>query len=534
MGQQGALVIMRHSLQTYLMTQKNLLEQRVKEKVFGPIGFGFSAQNLFLVRYLSLLVGAIALSYPCFAKVYDWVPLHSDDIQMISNPNVEAEYRIELAKRAKSTLDIVIFDQRVDDGLGKPFLRAIKQAADRGVKVRYMTAWVGMALRDPMNRTKNFLVRPLPLFPIDYHSIGGTEMWKKGWGYLDGIHEKLFIVDNQWVLITGRGHASDYLKWLDTCFLMKGKLVEQAQEAYDQLWNTAERETGRNQTDTPKESSLSDKQSQEISQRLRAGAPIADVTKDPPVILSQSDLLDLSRLLIWTDQKSIDPNQDERMGDVYSARLLHHDLLDQMRAVVDEKGGSPSKYDWNWRVENLYDPIVEELIKLSQEAKDFRYYSLSTNLNPKLKKALLHQLRNGLALKIFTNSKLAHTWIVPMKIPMGWYAGLSDLDDLLSEGAVAYGLIPSDINSSLFLHRKVAVIDDTVIFGSHNFNFASTVESDEMSIEVRGVKFADQVRKLFDDDAKNKGEPLDPLVIHQDRVRSGFHRWLSQYFSGLY
>ena len=35
------------------MIQKNLLEQRVKEKVFGPIGFGFSAQNLFLIRYMS-------------------------------------------------------------------------------------------------------------------------------------------------------------------------------------------------------------------------------------------------------------------------------------------------------------------------------------------------------------------------------------------------------------------------------------------------------------------------------------------------
>ena len=34
------------------MNRKNLLEQRVKEKVFGPIGFGFSAQNLFLVRYM--------------------------------------------------------------------------------------------------------------------------------------------------------------------------------------------------------------------------------------------------------------------------------------------------------------------------------------------------------------------------------------------------------------------------------------------------------------------------------------------------
>ena len=33
------------------MFQIILLEQRVKEKGFGPIGFGFSAQNLFLVRY---------------------------------------------------------------------------------------------------------------------------------------------------------------------------------------------------------------------------------------------------------------------------------------------------------------------------------------------------------------------------------------------------------------------------------------------------------------------------------------------------
>ena len=38
-----------------IMTQIILLRQRVKEKGFGPIGFGFSAHNLFLVRLTSAL-----------------------------------------------------------------------------------------------------------------------------------------------------------------------------------------------------------------------------------------------------------------------------------------------------------------------------------------------------------------------------------------------------------------------------------------------------------------------------------------------
>ena len=70
-------------------------------------------------------------------------------------------------------------------------------------------------------------------------------MWKTGWGYLDGIHEKLLLVDSSLGMTTGRGHADQYLQWMDTAFFYKGGLVSQSREAFQALWNTVKRNRGR-------------------------------------------------------------------------------------------------------------------------------------------------------------------------------------------------------------------------------------------------------------------------------------------------
>src|SRR4051812_17744346 len=67
------------------------------------------------------------------ARVYSWVPVHRNDIKVIVSPQIEAELRLEMIRRASKTIDIVTYDQRADNQIGLPLLQEIKKAADRGV-----------------------------------------------------------------------------------------------------------------------------------------------------------------------------------------------------------------------------------------------------------------------------------------------------------------------------------------------------------------------------------------------------------------
>jgi phosphatidylserine/phosphatidylglycerophosphate/cardiolipin synthase-like enzyme len=86
----------------------------------------------------------------------------------------------------------------------------------------------------------------------------------------------------------------------------------------------------------------------------------------------------------------------------------------------------------------------------------------------------------------------------------------------------------------IYMHRKLAVIDDAVYFGSHNLNLPSTVAMDELSFEIESPKLAEVVRRLFDEDLAANGEPLDPAWVHGERQRFGgrVYRWFGWRFLG--
>ena len=103
-----------------------------------------------------------------------------------------------------------------------------------------------------------------------------------------------------------------------------------------------------------------------------------------------------------------------------------------MRALADYSHVSPYQISTDDRLNFLEDPIVNETIRLisNPQAKDFKFYALSVTLHPKLKDAILAQLKRGLSVKVFTNGRQAQKEIVPIRIPFGWYLSLPDLDDI--------------------------------------------------------------------------------------------------------
>jgi phosphatidylserine/phosphatidylglycerophosphate/cardiolipin synthase-like enzyme len=182
----------------------------------------------------------------------------------------------------------------------------------------------------------------------------------------------------------------------------------------------------------------------------------------------------------------------------------------------------------------IQDPILDRVVSLLSHAKDFKLAILTVVLPPKLKQALLAGLDRGLDVTILTNSRESHSNISPVPISFGWYAGLPDLDEVLMAGAQGYGLRGGSADFYKFLHRKLAIIDDTVIFGSHNLTLSSSYTQDEASFEISSPVFAEKMRSIFQSELDLHADLLNPTDIHQENISKGFRVWLGSKFKWLY
>lgn len=461
------------------------------------------------------------VSTECFAE-YPWVTQSSEDFKVIVDPGVEANVRLQMVQRAMHSIDIVTYDQRADKQVGRPLLAAIRHAANRGVKVRFLTAWSAQLMKDPLNQVKRFLTSRPTTVPIEFHTVGGPRMLLRRWGSLDGIHEKLFIVDGKWALITGRGHADEYLNWVDTGFAFKGPLVEQSVDAYDNLWNALVK----NRFIKPKGFKKAPKNlSMDQTPKVNALNKL--------LILPAAETKEVEDLTAWLDQPSVSL---ESSTHTYQARLIHFNLIEQLGELAESEKRTPFSYSYEERVNRLTDPIVEELIALVSRpgTESLDYYTLSTLTTSKLENALIQASQRGVNVSLLTNGFEAQSKIVPFKMAIGWYAGLKSMIQLLDGNVHVYAYQPKSKLDPIFVHRKLAVTGDTVLCGSHNLNLASSSESDEINIEIRDATFAEQARQLFRNDAENSSQKIDHLDIHEERDDVFFEEWFSSFFRALY
>jgi hypothetical protein len=322
---------------------------------------------------------------------------------------------------------------------------------------------------------------------------------------------------------------------MDTAFAFKGPIVGQAEETYHNVWNEIEliEKAGKGLNTVESVDTASSEATAETSSKSPESVK--------PLPLTPTENAEYKRLVDWIDQPSFNySDQPQPAETVYQARILHHDFLKQMRRIVDFFGDTPSNYSNDFRSDYLGDPILHEVIKLLEapDTKNFFFYTLAMNFHPKLKAAISQAVKRGVSIRAFTNSRESHRSVVPIKFPVGWYAGLGDLDDLLQNGLQAFGLVPQPFDGvnggPHFIHRKLAVLDDIVMLGSHNFNMSSTVESDEVNIEIQGKQISQEVRALFKLDLKKYGDWMNPTEIKEERENSRFYQWLCGHLGGLY
>jgi putative cardiolipin synthase len=157
--------------------------------------------------------------------------------------------RIDLAQRAQASIDAQYY-LIADDPVGHKFLRALRDAAVRGVRVRLLVDDLYAAGPDELlaglaafPNVQVRLYNPLParagsvvtrlLFSLHEFSRINRRM-----------HNKLFIVDNSFAVLGGRNIADEYFmhgaqaNFIDLDVLACGPVVRELSRVFDAYWNS--------------------------------------------------------------------------------------------------------------------------------------------------------------------------------------------------------------------------------------------------------------------------------------------------------
>ncbi|SEA98272.1 phospholipase D family protein [Variovorax sp. YR216] len=166
-------------------------------------------------------------------------------------PEAETSFnaRIALARRAQRSIDAQYY-LIGNDTVGQQFLRELRDAAARGVRVRIIVDDLYTAGEDP-------LLTGLAAFPNVEVRLFNPLPSRSGWfagrvlASLDDferidhrMHNKLFIADNAFAVAGGRNMADAYfmqstaLNFIDFDVLGAGPIVREMSKAFDLYWNS--------------------------------------------------------------------------------------------------------------------------------------------------------------------------------------------------------------------------------------------------------------------------------------------------------
>jgi cardiolipin synthase C len=175
---------------------------------------------------------------------------HLSGLRLLSDGAEALDARLALARRAQTSIDVQYY-LIAPDATGRQFLRALRDAAVRGVRVRLLVddlhADAPEDLLAGLAAHPNVEVRlfnPLPardgsrtarvLFSL--HEFGRINR---------RMHNKLFIADHRFALTGGRNVADEYYmrgagaNFIDMDVLASGPVVGELAALFDRFWNSA-------------------------------------------------------------------------------------------------------------------------------------------------------------------------------------------------------------------------------------------------------------------------------------------------------
>lgn len=398
-------------------------------------------------------------------------------IRSLPNPHEAFAARVLLANVAQKTLDIQYYIWR-DDTTGGLMLQALKEAADRGVRVRLLLDDNGISNLDTvlisLDQHPNIEVR---LFnPFTFRKF-------KALGYLfefsrlnRRMHNKSFTADNSATIVGGRNIGDEYfgatpdILFADLDVLAIGEVVNEVSLDFDLYW------------------------SHEMAYPIRSIVQNRDY--------DELDNIDLTRL----NPKS----PDHRKGylDSIGQTELIKDLLEGELGVewvyTEIVSDDPNKVLGKAKKDDLFAYQLNRAIgKPISQVDLISPYFVPTQAGVDAFVELMNI--EGLSIRILTNSYEA----TDVAVVHAGYAKWRK--DLLSNGIKLYELkklssgdlkkstLGSFGSSGSSLHAKTFAIDnDRVFVGSFNFDPRSANLNTELGFVIHSPKLARETSSLFD------------------------------------
>ena len=157
--------------------------------------------------------------------------------------------RLQLIQRAQTSLDLQYY-HFAEDSTGRALLRALRDAAARGVRVRVLIddlytggadpLWLSFAAHDGVQvRLFNPFTAARSSGPAGRFAAAPWD-----WGRINHrMHNKLFVADGAWAIFGGRNVADIYYlklvadNFIDIDVLAAGALLPALQAEFDRYWN---------------------------------------------------------------------------------------------------------------------------------------------------------------------------------------------------------------------------------------------------------------------------------------------------------
>ena len=391
--------------------------------------------------------------------------------------------RLELARRAVHSLDVQYYVIE-NDGSGRLLLRTLKEAAQRGVRVRLLVDDLHTASTDELllalAATPNIDVRLFNPFCCGREHLAGRFMSS----VLDlprlnhRMHNKLFIADGLMAIAGGRNIADEYFalntaqNFIDMDALLVGQVLAPLEAIFDDYWNSDQVYPVASIVSSPTPHAA---QSAKFDDWVNMAGP------PPKLLLPPADVLGYGPI-----GEELDAG---RMGLLWGQAVAVADPPDKPRYMSDAQALATSVTMRVWG----------QLRTAEREV-----FMTSPYLIPGERgMAAFREIRErGVAVTLLTNSlaandaPLVHTGYARYRRPM-LESGI-DLYELSPERTTRskrLGLFGSSLGR---LHAKTAVIDRHKMFiGSVNLDPRSANQNTELGIMVDSPQLAREMLRII-------------------------------------
>ena len=396
--------------------------------------------------------------------------------------------RLQLTRRAERSLDLQYY-QIENDETGRYLLRALRDAARRGVRVRLLMddlytsgedeLLLGLAahpnvelrLFNPFPARGSLKMRVLAAL-FDFERVNRR------------MHNKLFIADGAAAVAGGRNIGNQYFRrtagenFIDLDTFVAGALVPRLASLFDQYWNSPYVRPVQEVAKT----ALSREQLQDRFEELTS-----EVRTPPPAPPAPNDLLGYSPI-------AEDLNAG-RLNLIWTTAEAYADSPHRVIGKSVSYGGVPLL-----DVDSVRYNVVEQMRRARSEVVVASPYLIPGAAGMEVLEGIR---RRNVKISVVTN------WLAATDEPLVHTGYRRYRADMLSLGVELYELSSNrtrrSVRLGLFntrvgrLHAKTAVIDRRTLFvGSMNFDPRSKIHNTEIGLIIFSPEMAQQVLKLID------------------------------------